>query len=68
VDDQKGLMKSADWTAFDDWYLIESIDLPQWYEAVREITIGNEDLHPISQVSFDVAGMDLSDKAVKSEV
>jgi hypothetical protein len=35
---------------------------------VREITIGNEDLRPISHVSFDVAGMDLSDKAVRYEV
>jgi hypothetical protein len=35
---------------------------------VREIPIGHEDLHPTSHVSFDVAGMDLSDKAVRSEV
>jgi hypothetical protein len=35
---------------------------------VREITIGNEDLHPIGHVSFDVAGMDLSDQAVRSEI
>jgi hypothetical protein len=37
-------------------------------ESVREITIENEDLHPISHVSFDVGGMDLSHKAVTSEV
>jgi hypothetical protein len=38
------------------------------YEQVKEITIGNEDLHPISHVSFDVVGMDFIDKAVRSEV